>query len=72
MKEKRAEFTLSRLHPVGAAAAGAPPASPSAMGGRPAQPIRQVSANRPPAPVQDDAATWNRAPLVPETDDIPF
>jgi len=75
MKEKRAEFTLSRLHPVGTAAAGAPPASPSATGGRPAQPSRQVSANRPPAPaapVQDNAATWNSAPLVPDTDDIPF
>ena len=63
MKEKRAEFTLSRLHPVGPAAAGAPPAKRTPA---PAAPPATA------APVQDNAATWNSAPLVPDTDDIPF
>ena len=38
MKEKRAEFTLARLHPIGATATGAPPAgNPSAPA-----PVRQI------------------------------
>jgi single-strand DNA-binding protein len=63
MKEKRAEFTLSRLHPVGTAAAGAPPAKRIPAPAAPPTPA---------APVQDNATTWNSAPLVPDTDDIPF
>ena len=70
-KEKRAEFTLSRLHAVGAtpSPARATPAAP--QGQRAPQPTTP----RPPAsqpPASEPAAQWNSAPLVPDTDDIPF
>ena len=68
-KEKRAEFTLARLHPVGgsdAAAAQAP--SPATV------PAKQApaAAAAAPSPAKEPAAQWNTAPLVPDTDDIPF
>ena len=66
MKEKRAEFTLSRLHPVGAAASpGAPAAQATAA---------KTPAAKPSAPVktEPEPASWNSAPLVPDTDEIPF
>ena len=61
MKEKRAEFTLARMHPIGAATSAPTPAA----------------ANNPaPAPsavqAEPEAANWNAAPLVPDTDEIPF
>ena len=70
-KEKRAEFTLSRLHSVGASPAGmqAAPSFPRA------QPAPQAATPRPAvsqAPAPEPAAQWNSAPLVPDTDDIPF
>ena len=73
-KEKRAEFTLARLHPVGAG--GAAPAQPQRQAA-PA-PQRQAppapAATQPPAEAPTDSAAtqWNSAPLVPDTDDIPF
>ncbi len=72
VKEKRAEFTLSRLHPLGAAAAVAAPASPAPMGSAavPAASVRPA-----PAPVAVEPA-WNASPLVPDLpegdDEIPF
>lgn len=81
IKEKRAELTLARLHPLGsgASAAGASPApapggatGPAGSGER--VPQRQPAASRmaPPEP-----PVWNASPLVPEEalveeDDIPF
>ena len=61
MKEKRAEFTLARMHPVGGAAA-------------PSNPTNKAAAPSAPAPVkaEPEAANWNAAPLVPDTDEIPF
>ena len=74
-KEKRAEFTLSRLHPLGGSggssaaprpAAAAPAAAPASA---PA-PVRSA------APAQQQPPTWNTAPLVPDLpegeDEIPF
>lgn len=64
-KEKRAEFTLSRLHPIGAGSSGAATGTP-------------VTEQRPPAKMPPaaqaapEAASWNAAPLVPDTDEIPF
>ncbi|WP_186571584.1 single-stranded DNA-binding protein [Synechococcus sp. PROS-U-1] len=71
MKEKRAEFTLARLHPIGAASTGSSPA------GRPPAPApaagRQAPAAAPtPVAKEPEPASWNAAPLVPDTDDIPF
>ena len=86
-KEKRAEFTLSRLHPLGAAGgmggggnavpAMAPaPASAPVGAPRAAAPVRQpVRQSPPPAAPAPATPTWNSAPLVPDTqeeDDIPF
>jgi single-stranded DNA-binding protein len=80
VKEKRAEFTLSRLHPMAGATAGvgsAPPApAPAARSAAP----RPVSAAAPaPAPVAAAAPqppAWNASPLVPDLpegeDEIPF
>ena len=65
MKEKRAEFTLARMHPVGGSGGGA--AAPST-------PTNKAAAPSAPAPVkaEPEAANWNAAPLVPDTDEIPF
>ncbi len=69
MKEKRAEFTLARLHLVGAATKGASttgsPSAPTARGKAPA-------AAPTPVAKEPEPASWNAAPLVPDTDDIPF
>ena len=75
VKEKRAEFTLSRLHPLGGGAAR--PASPAPASSAPA-PVRAAA----PAPVaaaataQQRPPTWNASPLVPDLpegeDEIPF
>ncbi|MFQ6539009.1 MULTISPECIES: single-stranded DNA-binding protein [Aphanothece] len=87
VKEKRAEFTLSRLHPLVAGSAPsmapsmAPPpatrsvppvASPAPASGRPApRPVPRAA-----AAAEAEPPTWNASPLVPdlpETDDeIPF
>jgi len=82
VKEKRAELTLARLHPVGPAPANAAPASPSApppsAAGRGAgagapPPARRTGARSPQgeppaASASKDVAppVWNTAPLVPE------
>jgi hypothetical protein len=77
-KEKRAEFTLSRLHSVGAAGSsqGQPPAAARTAPARPvptqATPQSSEAPTQPAAAGQDSAAQWNTSPLVPETDDIPF
>ncbi|SBO42515.1 single-stranded DNA-binding protein [Cyanobium sp. NIES-981] len=87
IKEKRAEFTLSRLHPLGAAAGqagggpGMPPAAsaaPTAMAAAPARPQPRRSpapATGAPAPAAEPPS-WNASPLVPDLpegdDDIPF
>ena len=70
-KEKRAEFTLARMHPVGAGAS-AQPARTSSM---PSAPAAAPAAAKPaPAPAKPaaEASSWNASPLVPDTDDIPF
>ena len=69
MKEKRAEFTLARLHPIGVASTGAPTGGSSS--GQSAS--RQAPAAAPTkAAKEPEPASWNAAPLVPDTDDIPF
>ncbi len=79
MKEKRAEFTLARLHPIGASTTSSSTASSSPQGSQP--PSGSASPERPtpiaapaatPKPSKPEPASWNAAPLVPDTDDIPF
>ncbi len=81
VKEKRAEFTLARLHPVGAGAARAssestaPTTTLPAPGPSRAQPSR-ATAPAPMAAPPPTQPTWNTSPLVPDLpegdDDIPF
>ena len=65
-KEKRAEFTLARLHQVSGGSSSTAQDQPAA-----AVPAKRTDAAAP-APSKEPAAQWNTAPLVPDTDDIPF
>ena len=80
VKEKRAEFTLARLHGMGPGATSSPAANPAACSA-PAptrsQPRAAASAAPPApnAPAPSRPPTWNTSPLVqdlPDDDDIPF
>ena len=61
-KEKRAEFTLSRIHPFSSykAVSSIPSKSQSNL--------KSDSANY----LNNDGVKWDSSPLVPDTDDIPF
>ena len=85
MKEKRAEFTLARLHPVGASPTTSSTATSSTVNsstqGSPtpsgsARPERPTPTKAAPAATpqrsEPEPTSWNAAPLVPDTDDIPF
>ena len=79
MKEKRAEFTLARLHPIGASTTSSSTANSAPQGSQPpsgsARPERPTPIATPaatPKPSEPEPASWNAAPLVPDTDDIPF
>ena len=81
VKEKKAEFTLGRLHPLGQAQAAprqaapikaetAPPPAAAGPGPRAAaSPGNSSGTSR-----TEDLPSWNSAPLVPDLgdDDIPF
>ena len=61
-KEKKAEFTLSRIHPF---------SSNTAVSSIPSQAksdFKNVSENS----LNDEGVKWDSSPLVPDTDDIPF
>ena len=61
-KEKRAEFTLSRIHPF------ASNTSVSSIPSKTQSNLKSNSAN----PVSGEGVKWDSSPLVPDTDDIPF
>ena len=76
-KEKRAEFTLSRLHPLGSSGSGGGSAAPRPAAAAPAAaPASAPAPVRSAAPAQQQPPTWNTAPLVPDLpegeDEIPF
>jgi len=79
VKEKRAELTLARLHPVGPSAAAAmssptapPSAAPPARGAGTAPPARRSGGRAAqgetavPAPNKEAPPVWNTSPLVPD------
>jgi single-strand DNA-binding protein len=70
IKEKKVEFTLARLHPLGSASA--PSQAPVPLPSQPAA-AAPVPAPAPAAAVAQAAPSWNTGPLVdlPE-DEIPF
>lgn len=79
VKEKRAEFTLSRLHSIGAAGMGATPSAAPMPARQPAPAPARSAAPRAGAPVASAAPeppAWNASPLVPDLpegeDEIPF
>jgi single-stranded DNA-binding protein len=81
VKEKRAEFTLARLHPLGAATATGSATPGPASQPRPAAPAPVRASATAPAPAARAVAaqeppTWNTSPLVPDLpdgdDEIPF
>ena len=61
-KEKRAEFTLARIHPISnnPAVSSIPSQTPSNL--------KSDSATS----LNNDGVKWDSSPLVPDTDDIPF
>ena len=76
-KEKRAEFTLARLHSLSGQAgqtASSPerPTSTSTHQTSRPIPIAETPTPKPVTTAEPEAASWNSAPLVPDTDDIPF
>ncbi len=61
-KEKRAEFTLSRIHPL---------SNKTPVSSNPAR--NQSNKNTDTKTVQnDEGIKWDSSPLIPDTDDIPF
>jgi single-stranded DNA-binding protein len=79
VKEKRAEFTLSRLHSIGAASSSATPSAAPMPARQPAPAPARSAAPRAAAPVASAAPeppAWNASPLVPDLpegeDEIPF
>ena len=61
-KEKRAEFTLSRIHPI------TPNTTVSSIPSKTQSNLTSNSAN----PANNDGVKWDSSPLIPDTDDIPF
>ncbi|MCP9928117.1 single-stranded DNA-binding protein [Cyanobium sp. CH-040] len=72
IKEKRAEFTLARLHPLSAPAFTAA----AQAGGTAPAPARSAAPQPLASPSPSPAPSWNAAPLVPDLpegeDEIPF
>ena len=61
-KEKRAEFTLSRIHPFSSSTAVSSTLSKTNSN------LKSDSANS----LNNEGVKWDSSPLVPDTDDIPF
>lgn len=83
VKEKRAEFTLSRLHPIGAAEVSPTGGTPMPARAAAPAPARSAAPRQVAAPAAVPAAApaaappaWNASPLVPDLpegeDEIPF
>lgn len=77
MKEKRAEFTLSRFHPISNGSiptSSGRPAGESSSNRQASQGLQPQQSMPPVTPRGNDAdgANWNSSPLIPDTDDIPF
>ena len=72
IKEKKAEFTLSRMHPVAGGGGSAAPA-PSAGSAPAAAPAAKAAPARAASRAAAEAPSWNTGPLVDLPDDeIPF
>ncbi len=61
-KEKRAEFTLSRIHPF---------STKTTVSSNPSKPQSMHSSNSATS-LNNEGVKWDSSPLIPDTDDIPF
>ncbi len=61
-KEKRAEFTLSRIHPL---------STNTTVSSSPSKPHSRQSSNSATS-LNNEGVKWDSSPLIPDTDDIPF
>ena len=61
-KEKRAEFTLSRIHPFSSTT------SVTSIPSKVQSNQKADSSN----PLSEEGVKWDSSPLIPDTDDIPF
>ncbi len=61
-KEKRAEFTLSRIHPFSSSTVV------SSVSSKTQSNLKSDSANS----LNNESVKWDSSPLIPDTDDIPF
>ena len=59
-KEKRTEFTISRIHPLSPTTSSVPFKPDS------------NTKNNSSAPLENEGVKWDSSPLIPDTDDIPF
>ena len=60
-KEKRTEFTISRIHPL----------SPTTSSSVPLKADSNTQSNSS-TPLESEGVKWDSSPLIPDTDDIPF
>ncbi len=67
-KEKQAEFTLSRVHPISKNSTQSSLSNNSPT----KSPVEQQSQTPQNSPSSDNDVSWNSSPLIPDTDDIPF
>ena len=67
-KEKSAEFTLSKFHPIDAKTNEINRNLPSPQNKN----IPASNTEQKDQAIEGDSTGWNSAPLIPETDDIPF
>ena len=61
-KEKRAEFTLSRIHPF---------STNTTVSSIPSKPESTQNKDSPTS-LNNEGVKWDSSPLIPDTDDIPF
>ena len=61
-KEKRAEFTLSRIHPF---------YNQTSVSSNPSKPLSNQK-SKTESSLNQDGIKWDSSPLIPDTDDIPF
>ena len=62
-KEKRAEFTLSRIHPF---------STNQSVSSIPSKNLSNSKEDSSPTSLNNEGLKWDSSPLIPDTDDIPF
>tara|TARA_B100000700_G_scaffold327552_1_gene442444 strand:- start:32 stop:499 length:468 start_codon:yes stop_codon:yes gene_type:complete len=71
-KEKKAELTLSRIHPLNSNNQSEPLSDPSLSRSSSEQNSKAKNDELSKSTSQAESAEWNSSPLIPENDEIPF